>query len=104
MPLPRRIMGSFYRAARVLEIEQSTLSRAILKLERSIGMPIFQRSRAGVTMTLAGNAFIRGRKADGSHGGQPRGDDACGRPGPRRRIDARAQQLRLRRQSPGDVD
>ena len=54
--------GSFYRAARVLEIEQSTLSRAILKLERSIGMPIFQRSRAGVTMTLAGNAFIRGAK------------------------------------------
>lgn len=54
--------GSFYRAARALEIEQSTLSRAILKLERSIGMPIFERSRAGVTMTLAGNTFIRGAK------------------------------------------
>ncbi len=54
--------GSFYRAARALDIEQSTLSRAILKLERSIGMPIFERSRAGVTMTLAGNAFIRGAK------------------------------------------
>jgi hypothetical protein len=47
--------GSFYRAARALEVEQSTLSRAILKLERSIGMPIlrcrcplpcFQRSGA----------------------------------------------------------
>jgi DNA-binding transcriptional LysR family regulator len=38
--------GSFYRAARALEVEQSTLSRAILKLERSIGMPIFQRSPA----------------------------------------------------------
>ena len=45
--------GSFYRAARVLEIEQSTLSRAIMKLERSIGMPIFERSRAGVTTTFA---------------------------------------------------
>lgn len=54
--------GSFYRAARRLDVEQSTLSRAILKLERSIGMPIFERSRAGVTMTLAGNAFIRGAK------------------------------------------
>lgn len=43
-------------------VEQSTLSRAILKLERSIGMPIFERSRAGVTMTLAGNAFIRGAR------------------------------------------
>ena len=54
--------GSFYRAARALNIEQSTLSRAILKLERSFGMPIFDRSRAGVTMTLAGNAFIRGAR------------------------------------------
>lgn len=54
--------GSFYRAARTLDVEQSTLSRAILKLERSIGMPIFERSRAGVTTTLAGSAFIRGAK------------------------------------------
>ena len=54
--------GSFYRAARALDVEQSTLSRAILKLELSIGMPIFERSRAGVTMTLAGKAFIRGAK------------------------------------------
>lgn len=54
--------GSFYRAARALDVEQSTLSRAVLKLELSIGMPIFERSRAGVTMTLAGNAFIRGAK------------------------------------------
>lgn len=54
--------GSFYRAARALDIEQSTLSRSILKLEGSIGMPIFERSRSGVTMTLAGCAFIRGAK------------------------------------------
>lgn len=54
--------GSFYRAARALDVEQSTLSRTVLKLEISIGMPIFERSRAGVTMTLAGNAFIRGAK------------------------------------------
>lgn len=54
--------GSFYRAARALDIEQSTLSRNILKLERSIGMAIFERSRSGVTMTLAGSAFIRGAK------------------------------------------
>ncbi|QNG44180.1 LysR family transcriptional regulator [Sphingobium yanoikuyae] len=54
--------GSFYRAARALNVEQSTLSRAILKLERSVGMPIFKRSRAGITTTLAGDAFIRGAK------------------------------------------
>lgn len=54
--------GSFYKAARALEIEQSTLSRAIIRLERSIGMAIFERSRSGVTATLAGAAFIRGVK------------------------------------------
>jgi len=54
--------GSFYRAARILDVEQSTLSRSILKLERAVGMPIFERSRAGVTMTLAGSGFIQGAK------------------------------------------
>lgn len=54
--------GSFYRAARALNIDQSTLGRNISKLERAIGMPIFERSRAGVTMTPAGNAFIRGAR------------------------------------------
>jgi len=54
--------GSFYRAARALDIEQSTLSWNILKLERAVGMAIFERSRSGVTMTLAGSAFIRGAK------------------------------------------
>lgn len=51
--------GSFYRAARALEVEQSTLSRNILRLERVIGAELFSRSRAGVTMTIAGAAFIR---------------------------------------------
>lgn len=50
--------GSFYRAARALKIEQSTLSRNVLKLERAIGVKIFERSRAGVTTTFAGSAFI----------------------------------------------
>lgn len=51
--------GSFYRAARALDVEQSTLSRAILKLERVIGGRIFNRSQGGVSMTLAGAQFIR---------------------------------------------
>ena len=54
--------GSFYRAARALDIEQSTLSRNILKLERAVGVPIFDRSRAGVTMTFAGDTFLRGAR------------------------------------------
>lgn len=55
--------GSFYRAARALDVEQSTLSRSILKLERSVGMPIFERTRAGVKVTLPGNAFLRGARS-----------------------------------------
>lgn len=51
--------GSFYRAARMLDVEQSTLSRAILKLERVIGGRIFNRSQGGVTLTIAGAQFIR---------------------------------------------
>ena len=54
--------GSFYRAARALGVEQSTLSRNILKLERALGMPIFERSRAGVTVTIAGSSFIHSAK------------------------------------------
>lgn len=51
--------GSFYRAARALEVEQSTLSRSILRLESVIGTTLFTRSRAGVTVTIAGASFIR---------------------------------------------
>lgn len=54
--------GGFYRAARALDIEQSTLSRNIVKLEHTLGTPIFKRSRAGITLTLAGSAFIRGAR------------------------------------------
>lgn len=55
--------GSFYRASRALDIDQSTLSRNILKLERGLGTPIFERSRAGVTITLAGAAFLRSARS-----------------------------------------
>lgn len=51
--------GSFYRAARALELEQSTLSRNVLRLERIIGARLFNRTRAGVTMTIAGARFIQ---------------------------------------------
>lgn len=87
--------GSFYRAARTLDIEQSTLSRAVMKLECSIGMPIFERSRAGVTVTRAGAVFLRGARpmlmtADKLVA-------MCGEPRPCRRPDAGPQQLCLGR-------
>ncbi|CAH0355387.1 MULTISPECIES: LysR family transcriptional regulator [unclassified Sphingobium] len=51
--------GSFYKAARALGMEQSTLSRDVAKLERMIGVQIFVRSRAGISTTGAGRDFIR---------------------------------------------
>lgn len=54
--------GSFYRAARALNIDQSTLSRAILRLERTLGAELFIRSRAGVSPTDAGLQFLRGAR------------------------------------------
>lgn len=55
--------GSFYRAARVLGVEQSTLSRCISKLERIAGTKLFARSRTGVALTFAGSRFIRSARA-----------------------------------------
>lgn len=54
--------GSFYRAAKALDVEQSTLSRNVLKLERVVGAAIFERSHAGVKTTLAGSTFLRGAR------------------------------------------
>lgn len=51
--------GSFYRAAQALDVEQSTVSRSILRLERAVGTTLFRRSRAGVTVTIVGASFIR---------------------------------------------
>lgn len=51
--------SSFHRAAIALDVEQSTLSRSIQKLERVVGVALFRRSRAGVVTTIAGTNFIR---------------------------------------------
>lgn len=51
--------GSFRRAAEVLLLRQSTLSRCIRQLEQSIGMAVFERSSGGVRATSAGHDFLR---------------------------------------------
>ena len=51
--------GSFRRAAEVLLLRQSTLSRCISQLEHSLGMTIFERSSGGVQATTAGRHFLR---------------------------------------------
>ncbi len=50
--------GSFSRAAEALEISQPTLTRSIQALEREIGAPLFDRSRAGVMTTAAGDLLM----------------------------------------------
>jgi DNA-binding transcriptional LysR family regulator len=50
---------SFFRAALALEIEQSSMSRNIVRLERRLGVKLFRRSHAGISPTFAGEEFIR---------------------------------------------
>ena len=51
--------GSFRRAAEILLVRQSTLSRCIRQLEHSIGMTVFERSSGGVRATKGGLNFLR---------------------------------------------
>src|SRR5690606_14133457 len=48
-------LQSFSRAADVLNITQSALSRIIQSLEQQYGTPLFDRSRAGVHLTPKGH-------------------------------------------------
>jgi DNA-binding transcriptional LysR family regulator len=51
--------GSFRRAAEVLLIRQSKLSRCVRQLEERIGMIVFDRSSGGARATQAGRDFLR---------------------------------------------
>jgi DNA-binding transcriptional LysR family regulator len=51
--------GSFRRAAEVLLLRQSTLSRRISQLEYSLGLIVFERFSGGVRATTAGRHFLR---------------------------------------------
>jgi DNA-binding transcriptional LysR family regulator len=50
--------GSFHKAASVLGVKTSTLSRRIHELEARIGVSLFQRHRHGVRPTNAGKIFL----------------------------------------------
>ena len=51
--------GSFRRAADLLLVRQSTLSRGIRQLEQLLKISIFHRSSSGVTATPSGRGFLR---------------------------------------------
>jgi len=59
--------GSFRRAAEILNLSQSTISRRIQLLERRLGMPLFERNRTGARPTLAGERFMRDAAIGAGH-------------------------------------
>ena len=51
--------GSFGRAAEILGPAQPALSRQVAHLERVVGVPLLERTPRGVTLTPAGESFVR---------------------------------------------
>lgn len=51
--------GSFRRAAELLSIKHTVLSRSIDQLEHLVGASLFERSSAGIKPTLVGQAALR---------------------------------------------
>ena len=50
--------GSFHAAALRLHISQPTLSRQVKALEARFGVQLFLRSKAGISLTAAGEALL----------------------------------------------
>lgn len=50
--------GSFRRAAMALNVQQSSVSKAVRGLERRVGTALFERSYAGVRLTPIGERFL----------------------------------------------
>jgi DNA-binding transcriptional LysR family regulator len=56
-------LGSIRRAAEVLYVAPSAISRQIALLEQTYGMPLLERHAAGVRLTVAGEVFARQARA-----------------------------------------
>lgn len=56
--------GAFRKAAVLMDVRQSTISRRVRRLEDHIGVSLFERRSDGVRLTSAGREFLKGvRKA-----------------------------------------
>lgn len=51
-------IGSFRRAAEILGVHQSSVSRAAQQLEELLGVSLFERGHFGVRLTQAGHRFL----------------------------------------------
>lgn len=51
--------GSYQRASEQLHLSQSALTRSIQSLERQYGVVLFDRGRAGVTLTAVGSQLLQ---------------------------------------------
>lgn len=57
-------VGSISKAAQVLQLAQPSITRRIRTLEEELGVPLFERTRYGVTPTEAGQILVkRARRA-----------------------------------------
>lgn len=52
-------VGSLTKAARILKVDHSTVSRRLMRLEHAVGATLFERGRGGVTLTEMGVAVMR---------------------------------------------
>ncbi|MCP3404757.1 LysR family transcriptional regulator [Bradyrhizobium sp. CCGB01] len=59
--------GSIRRAAQILDLSQSTVTRRVQLLERRLGFQLFVRDRRGVKLTVAGTGFLKDAIAGAQH-------------------------------------
>lgn len=55
--------GSFARAARLLQLDPSTISHAVTELEKDLGLRVFHRTTRQLSLTDQGKEVLRGAQA-----------------------------------------